>query len=514
VSLVDRLGQLGELLIALSESPVPTHAFQTLADQADSPMPGDYLGICLKDADGAGYVVHSLTGPGMERVPTHLFPAGAGWLGRAMDAGRAVLIEDTAVAGGAPELEAALIGLGLRTVLIAPVRRGPAALGALMFGRAANVYEQDDLHIATLMAAGVAAALETSRAYQALSDERSMLAAVLTSTQDAVLMINDDGTVLLANPAVRPMLGLEPDVVVGRPLAEALPDSALRVLLEAGQLTTAELTLPDGRTAHVVVVPVSTPFGEAVGFAAILRDVTLFKTLEEMKNEFVHTVSHDLKNPIQTIAGTTELMLSMDPGDPRHRGWCERIQRTALYMGELVGDLLDLGTIESGVEGAGEESDVVALVTDAVMALSAEAEAQGIEIALQMPPAAVVLARPRRIQQALRNVIGNALKYTRSAGRVTVSVTTGTTALAAGVPARAVLITVSDTGIGIPAAALPFVFDKFYRVATGSASSRPGTGLGLAITKSIVEAHGGRVWVESREHHGTTLTIALPVAGG
>jgi PAS domain S-box-containing protein len=362
------------------------------------------------------------------------------------------------------------------------------------------------------MAAGVAAALETSRAYQALSDERSMLAAVLTSTQDAVVVINDEGTVLLANPAVRPMLGLEPDAVVGRPLAEALPDNPLRALLEAGQVMTAELPLSDGRTAHAVVVPVSTPFGEAVGFAAVLRDVTLFKTLEAMKNEFVHTVSHDLKNPIRTIAGTTELMLSMDPADPRHRGWCERIQRTALYMGELVGDLLDLGTIESGVEGPGEAADAVALVTDAVMALSADAEAQGIEITLDLPTEAMMLAHPRRIQQALRNVIGNALKYTPIAGRVTVRVARGVTALAAGAPAPAILIAVSDTGIGIPAAALPYVFDKFYRVAGRPAASRPGTGLGLAITKSIVESHGGRVWAESREHKGTTITLALPAA--
>jgi two-component system phosphate regulon sensor histidine kinase PhoR len=447
----------------------------------------------------------------MDTVPTCLFPAAAGWPGRAMEAGRTVWIDDiTGDGSGAPELEGALLGLGLRALLVAPVRRGPDVLGALLFGRASTTYARDDVHIATLMAAGVAGALETSRAYQALADERSTLGAVLGSTQDAVVVINDDGTVLLANPAVRPMLGLEPDTLVGRRLAEALGHGPLRALLEGAQPATSELPLPDGRTAQAVVVPVSTPFGEAIGFAAILRDITLFKTLEQMKNEFVNTVSHDLKNPIGTITGTAQLMLSMEPGDPRQRGWCERIERTALYMGELVGDLLDLGKIESGLDDAGEQMDVVSLVTDVLATLAAQAEAKAIAIALDLPDRAPATGNPHRITQALLNVIGNAVKYTPTGGRIAVRVETTEAVLGARAREPVVVVAVTDTGIGIPAAALPYVFDKFYRVRRQQTGAVPGTGLGLAITKSIVEAHRGGIWVESEEGKGSTFAIALP----
>ena len=185
-----------------------------------------------------------------------------------------------------------------------PIRRGMEVLGALLFAaRPPQVYGDDDVQVGALLAPGLSAGLETSLAYQVAADERSTLAAVLASTADAVLMINQAGVVLLANAAVAPMLGLVPDAITGRPLLEAVDYVPLRQLFAVGRPGTSELTLPDGRTAQASLVPVTTPFGEPVGVAAILRDITLLKNLEQMKNDFVNTVSHDLKNPIMIIAG-------------------------------------------------------------------------------------------------------------------------------------------------------------------------------------------------------------------
>jgi PAS domain S-box-containing protein len=510
MTLAERLIGLSELLIAFSASPIPTHLFQTLADQAATTIDFDFLAICLKDADEQGYLVHSLAGLEPDATGPRVFGLGEGLVGRALESRRMVVTADLstepdAVAG----LEGRWAALGLRAALIAPLRRGAEVVGALLFAaRPPTTYTSDDLQVASLMAAGVAGALETSRAYQALADERSTLAAVVGSTQDAVLMVNQDGIVLLANPAVRAMLGVEPEAITGRPLLEAVGESPIRAVFEAGGPGTTDVPLADGRTAQASVVPVSTPYGEPVGLAAILRDVTLLKKFGQMKSEFVNTVSHDLKNPIMVISTTAELMLRVGASDRYHAARCQRIVQTATYMNELVGELLDLGKIESGVETPSEELDLVPLVTDVVAAIRPQAEAKEIAIAVDVPERALVTAIPARIKQAMFNLVGNAVKYTPAGGRATIALAETMPPPDASTPE--LVWSVTDTGIGIPAADLPYVFDKFYRVRNAATQDISGTGLGLAITRSIIETHGGRIWVESQEGKGSTFAFALP----
>ncbi len=507
-NLAGRLRRVGEMLIGLSGSPVPTHLFQTLAEQAQAVVPHDYLAVCLEDAEQQGYLVHTLSGLPGEAVAGRRFGKDEGLPGRTIRTGRAYLVAELdTIPDAAPDLEGVLVRAGLRAALTVPVRRGLQILGALLFARRSAPYTLDDLQIGTLVAAGLSGGLETCRAYQALADERGTLAAVLTSTADAVVMVGQDGLVLLANPAVRAMLGVAPETMPGRPFLEAVPHEPLRRLLEAGRPGIAELPLPDGRTAQASLIVVNTEYGEPVGLAAILRDITLLKELEQMKTDFVNTVSHDLKSPIMAIAMTAELLMKAMPapgGEQAYRERCERILRSAQNMTDLVTDLLDLGKIEAGLEGAGEPVDLVPLIADVVKALAAPAEGKGITVAVEAPAAAAVLGVRARLQQVLTNLIGNAIKYTREGGRVRVVVETPE---AAEGPVR---IRVIDNGIGIPARDLPHVFDKFYRVANDATKGIAGTGLGLAITRSIVEAHAGHVGVESTEGAGSTFWLELP----
>jgi two-component system phosphate regulon sensor histidine kinase PhoR len=235
----------------------------------------------------------------------------------------------------------------------------------------------------------------------------------------------------------------------------------LRRLFETGRPGIAELLLPDGRTAQASFVSVTTEYGEPVGLAAILRDITLLKNLEQMKNDFVNTVSHDLKSPIMAISMTAELLLKTAPAsDQGHRERCERILRSSKQMTELVTDLLDLGRVEAGLDGASERVDLPPLITETVKAQSAQAESRGIGIAVAALPGVAVLGTRARLGQVLVNLIGNAVKYSRDGGRVRVTVEPAES----GGPVR---IEVSDDGIGIPARDLPHVFDKFYRVRNG-----------------------------------------------
>ncbi len=461
MSLAERLSRVSELLIALAGSPIPTHVFQTLADQAETVIAFDYLAVCLREAEGETYLVHPLAGDSAEAHAERPFAPGEGLPARAMATGRVALIDDLSAASDpVPDLEGRWTALGLRAALIAPVRRGPEVLGALVFAaRAGSAYGPDDVQVASLVAAGLGAGFETSRVYQSLSDERSTLAAVLGSTQDAVVMVNPDGIVLLANPAVRPMLGLEPDALGGAPLPALLAEGPLRPLLEAGLPATVEIRLPDGRTALASVVPVRTAYGEAVGVAAILRDITLLKELEGMKNTFVNTVSHDLKNPLGAIVLTAEMMLRAGPGDARYAARCESILRVARSMNTLISDLLDLGQIESGLEAPREAVDLVPLVHEVATALQVQAEAKKVALEMETPERVPVLATPGRLTQALMNLACNAVKYTPAGGRARLVVAVSPRGAPESGAIPLVTVSVSDTGIGIPAADLPYVFD-------------------------------------------------------
>ena len=504
-SLAGRLRRVGEMLIGLSGSPVPTHLFQTLAEQADTVVPHDYLAVCLEDADQQGYLVHSLAALTGESIAARVFTRAEGLPGRTIRTGRAHLVgELERIADGAPDLDGVLVRAGLQAALSVPLRRGPQVLGALLFARRSAPYTLDDLEIASLLAAGVSGALETCRAYQALADERSTLAAVLGSTADAVLMVNPDGIVLLANPAVRSMLGLVPETLLGHPIGDVVDNADVRGLFEARQQGPAELKLADGRTAQATVVPVITPYGEAVGAAAVLRDITLLKDLQAMKDDFVHAVSHDLKGPISAIAALAYLLQQDRAEDAQYQDRVRRMRGIAQSMGELVSDLLDLGRIEAGLDPATERDDVVALLTAVVETLGPDAAAKQITLEAALPKEAWLPMSAARLRQAVLNLVGNAIKYTPAGGHVRVTLTIAESADTA-------TIAVSDTGHGIPAADLPHVFDKFYRVESAATANTPGTGLGLAIVKSIVDLHKGRVRVESVEGAGSTFFVDLPL---
>jgi two-component system phosphate regulon sensor histidine kinase PhoR len=510
MSQAERLKRLSETLIELFRSPIPTHFFQTLGDHAGSAVPHEYLAVCLADPEKGSYLVHTLAGLDVGAVSLRGFSLYEGLPGRAMTTGQPQRIDDlTLVRDGVHDLEGVLISAGLRATLVVPIRRGLDVLGALLFAsRPPVTYGDDDAEVASLLAAGLSAALETSQAYQTLADERMTMLGVLGSTADAVIAMNLGGLVLLANGAVRQMLGLTPDVIEGRPLLEVVDYGPLRDLFVKGKPGISELPLPDGRIAQASMVQVVTPFGEPVGLAVVLRDISLLKNLEQMKNDFINTVSHDLKSPITVIAGLADLMRMAGPADPNFEKHCHDIRDTAQHMADLVTDLLDIGKIEAGLDAAREPMDVVPVAEEALRLVRPNAERKTIDLRADLPEHAIVIAAPIRIRQALVNLIDNGIKYTPSGGRVTVSAAFS----AGGDGAENVTIRVSDTGLGIPARDLPHVFDKFYRVKSKATRDIAGTGLGLAITKTIVESVGGRIRVESVEGAGTTFTVELPVA--
>jgi len=222
-----------------------------------------------------------------------------------------------------------------------------------------------------------------------------------------------------------------------------------------------------------------------------------------MKSEFVATVSHDLRAPLTFMRGYATMLPMVGELNEKQREYLDKILVGIEKMGALIEDLLNLGRIEAGVGLEEKPCHLGAIVVEAVDGMRARAAARGLVLRLEpAEPAPIILGDATLLRQAVANLVDNAIKYTPSGGSVTVGLK------AVG---REVLITVADTGLGIAPEDQVRLFEKFYRIRRRDADEIQGSGLGLAIVKSIVERHGGRVWVESALNQGSTFTIALPI---
>lgn len=221
----------------------------------------------------------------------------------------------------------------------------------------------------------------------------------------------------------------------------------------------------------------------------------------QARSEVLGVVAHDLRNPISAIVSSTELLLEVDLPEQQRRGLLEVCQRAAKRMNRLVGDLLDATQVQAGhLSLQLSDVDVAALLHEVETAWRNAANEKSLTLEVVDPPAALVVrADQDRVMQAIGNLIGNAVKFTEPGGRITVSAK----------PVHDVVeLRVQDTGPGIPAEAIPHLFERFWQ---GDSADRRGIGLGLAIAKGIVEAHGGRINVESELGRGTSFTFTLPM---
>ena len=246
--------------------------------------------------------------------------------------------------------------------------------------------------------------------------------------------------------------------------------------------------------------------GQVVGRVAVLRDVTHFKELDEMKSEFVATVSHDLRAPLTFIRGYTTMLTMVGDLNEKQHDYLDRILDGITQMSALIDDLLNLGRVEAGVGVRQEPCRLGLILVEAVDTMRARAVTKGITLRLRPAQGAPVIVGDRTLlRQAVGNLVDNALKYTPVGGAVNVG-------LEVNDPDHEAVIHITDTGIGIAPEDRLRLFEKFYRIKRRETGEIPGTGLGLALVKSIVTRHGGRVWVESELNVGSTFYVALPLA--
>ena len=333
---------------------------------------------------------------------------------------------------------------------------------------------------------------------EALARETDATRAALAEVSEGVILLDTQGLVHFANPAARALLGA--DLAAGRPLVEAvrapeLLGAVAGVQAEGGSQHTA-FAAPTGAELAVRVCAVPHP---VLDVAVVLRDTRGERQLERARRALVADLAHELRTPLTVLGGLAEEL--RETGGPP--AIAATMQRQVLRLRAFAEDLEELASIETGqVKLALDDADAATVARHVLADLGDAAAEAGVTLELRGRPAPL-RTDPVRLAQVLTNLVDNAIRYNRPDG--TVAVTTG----AGG---DAVRITVEDTGIGIPEAELPLVFQRFYRVRRGGQRRDGGTGsgLGLAIVKHLVRALGGTIRLTSEVGRGTQVVVSLP----
>jgi signal transduction histidine kinase len=362
-----------------------------------------------------------------------------------------------------------------------------------------GAFSPDDRDLLEALAAQVGVAIESARLFSRVREERATLEAIIDGTDDAIIVTDTADQVLFLNPAARDAFTAGENVQPGVPLSAAVHNEALLRLWHETQPEghAAEVPLADGRTFYTNITPIA-----RVGKVGVMQDISYLKEMDRVKSEFVSTVSHDLRSPLQVIQTSSELLPRLGALNQEQRKEVEHILAVVRRMSRLVQNLLDIGRIEAGIGMEVEACAIDEIIASAAGSLRSLAQKRGLDYVIEVPKTLpLVRGNPFRLDQVISNLINNAIKFTFE-GSVTVR---------AWAENREVVIEVSDTGVGIPPEAMGKLFEKFYRVSRPETRGIPGTGLGLAIARSIVESYGGRIEVSSFARLGSTFRVTLPV---
>lgn len=415
--------------------------------------------------------------------------------GQVFRSGEPLLITD-----GQPKV---VTGYLVHSLIYAPLRtpeQGTFGLLGVMNREKPRGFTPHDVRLLCALADYAAIALENARLYEKTETERHKLEAVLRETEEAVIILDPEMRILLCNPAAVAALRLPTGDLVGQPVQQLISNNTLLDLFwkasRAPKPYRAEVWIPGGRTYNAHLTPV-----EGVGYVLMMQDITQLKELDRLKSEFLATVSHDLRSPLTTIRGYVDLLEKVGPLTDQQREFVEKIRGSITHITALVSDLLELGRIEAESDIAMEPFHLESVIDAVVDGFRPVAAEKGLTLRWEPVSLPLIRGNPRRLRQVVENLLSNAVKYNRPNGWIEVT---------AEYRDGYVVVRVADSGIGIPPEDLPHVFDRFYRGSRPETEKVEGTGLGLSIVKSIVEKHGGRVWVESKPGEGSTFTFLLP----
>jgi two-component system phosphate regulon sensor histidine kinase PhoR len=352
-------------------------------------------------------------------------------------------------------------------------------------------------------------AARLDRTIRTLTEERNLSAAILGSMVEGVAGVNGGERLVFANPGFAAILGLDVPPVAGSSLLEVVRQTeligAVRRVLAGEPRVESEIVTGTLRQHYFAATVAAVRAGETSGAVIVLHDITELRRLERIRRDFVANVSHEFRTPLTAIQGFAETLIGGAIDDPQNRGrFLAIILEHSRRLARLTEDLLRLSQMDADqlaleIRGVSVSQLIESCYETAQRRAGEKELVLSLNVASQMPD---VAADNRRLQEVLQNLLDNAIQYTLPGGKIVLS---------AEIRNDEVIFTVADTGIGIPQADQPRIFERFYRVDVARSREAGGTGLGLSIAKHLVEAHGGRIWVESEFGAGSKFHFSVPV---
>lgn len=379
--------------------------------------------------------------------------------------------------------------------------------------RYGNIFIEEDLHLLERLAKNASAIIQNAQIFREVVEEKEELEHIIESVYAGLIMVNKQGKVMQMNSTARKMLGVETSNVLGKPYYEVIDNPKIKEIIARSITNDEEVTeeidvvLKDGseHTYQAQTAIVRDNDGNIIGAVAIFNDITEIRSIERMKTAFVSTVSHELRTPLTSIKGFISTLLADTDNyydAATQREFYQIIDAECDRLTRLINDLLNVSRIEAGraLELNPKEIEIRPLVERVVSVQRSYTNKHNIIIDLEddLP---IIIADEDKLDQILTNLVNNAIKYSPNGGEIRVTCRKN---------GDGVLFSVSDQGMGIPPEHLPKVFERFHRVDNRDTRKVGGTGIGLFLVKHLVEAHGGKIWVESEVGKGTTFYFTLP----
>jgi two-component system, OmpR family, phosphate regulon sensor histidine kinase PhoR len=352
-------------------------------------------------------------------------------------------------------------------------------------------------------------AARLDRTIQTLTEERNLSSAILGSMVEGVAVVSGSERLVFANPGFAEILGLDVPPTSGSALVEIVRQTelleAVRQVLAGEPRVQSEIVTGTLRQHYFAITVAAVRAGDTSGAVVVLHDITELRKLERVRRDFVANVSHEFRTPLTAIQGFAETLLAGAIDDSQNRTrFLEIILEHSRRLARLTEDLLMLSKMDAErLELEIRRFGVSQLIESCLETAQRRGAEKDLRISVNLPPNLPDIAGDRRrLAEVLQNLLDNAIQYTLPGGEIIISAESAE---------KEIILTVSDTGIGIPKADQPRIFERFYRVDVARSREAGGTGLGLAIAKHLVEVHGGRLWVDSEIGQGSQFHFSVPL---
>ncbi|MBP8974420.1 MAG: GAF domain-containing protein [Anaerolineae bacterium] len=512
---VDQLSALNTVAATVSQSLDLQATLQTALQAVLKVIPVDSAGISLVDEAAGELVLRAQHGWYRDFVTQPMrIPLGRGMSGFVVANDEVLVTGDLT---GDPRLAVPeFADEGVQAQALVPMHARGRVVGILsVMSHQPYEFADDEIRVLRAIADQVGVALDNARLYESTKEQSSQLEAILNSTGDAIIATDNHGNISLINATAEQLFSLRQTEVMGLPLRQAPLHPKLRAGLRRAMNTKKsgdtvfEVPLDDGRFLSAIVSPVyahQEPESDrqAEGWVMVVQDVTHLRKAEQARVNFIRDAAHDLRNPLGVTLNALSL-LSEEWGESSSAAEIIDIGLQGLNrMQSLIDSLLNLEHIESGVGLQCKDLDVRDLIERCVADIKPSIVQRGQTLRVEVPDMLPLIQGDMQwMYRALINLLSNAHKYTPEGGAI---------AVCAYVQDEDLFVEVKDNGPGIPPEAQTRLFERFYRV-PGPDQDIKGTGLGLAIVKTVVEQHGGRVFVQSKVGQGSIFGMALPLSG-